>query len=186
MLCKGMGRSWAPVWRSLLTWALRWMYRRGGASTGREGENESYIFAAGNARPLDQATQHATTEMIRWLEKGPGDRCGGRAYSDGARRWNTILGNIYDPAYTMVCKMPKAVLAVGRGESEEERGERREWGLGRQSRNYINSAGRHGDQVVHAANRYGLIADACFAPVVYACTLKWRRGLPHSYKYCPS
>ncbi len=32
------------------------------------GENEAYIFTVGNARPLDQALQHATTEMVRWLQ----------------------------------------------------------------------------------------------------------------------
>jgi len=31
------------------------------------GENADYIFSVGNARPLDQALQHATTEMVRWL-----------------------------------------------------------------------------------------------------------------------
>ncbi len=74
------------------------------------GENDDYIFTAGNARPLDQALQHATTEMMRWL----------------ARDWNldtvaasTLLGqcveyevgNVFDPAYTMICKVPKRVLA---------------------------------------------------------------------------
>lgn len=73
------------------------------------GENEEYIFTVGNARPLDQALQHATTEMVRWLE----------------RDWNldvvaasTLLGqcveydvgNIFDPAYTMICKLPKRIL----------------------------------------------------------------------------
>src|SRR5262249_22680363 len=31
------------------------------------GENADYIFTVGNARPLDQALQHATTEMMQWL-----------------------------------------------------------------------------------------------------------------------
>ncbi len=73
------------------------------------GENEEYIFAAGNARPLDQATQHATTEMIRWLEKDLGiDPVGAHILMGQTVEYD--LGNIYDPAYTMVCKMPKAVL----------------------------------------------------------------------------
>jgi len=73
------------------------------------GENESYIFAAGNARPLDQATQHSTTEMIRWLEKDLGiDAVGAHILMGQTVEYD--LGNIYDPAYTMVCKMPKAVL----------------------------------------------------------------------------
>lgn len=73
------------------------------------GENEEYIFTVGNARPLDQALQHATTEMVRWLE----------------RDWNLDIeaasallglcveydiGNVFDPAYTMIGKIPKRVL----------------------------------------------------------------------------
>lgn len=30
-------------------------------------ENDEYILTIGNARPLEHALQHATTEMIRWL-----------------------------------------------------------------------------------------------------------------------
>jgi amidase len=36
------------------------------------GESTEYIFAVGNARPLDQAVQHATTEMLRWLKEDYG------------------------------------------------------------------------------------------------------------------
>ena len=36
------------------------------------GENKDEIFTLGNARPLDQALQHATTEMIRWLKEDYG------------------------------------------------------------------------------------------------------------------
>ena len=31
------------------------------------GETLDEIFAVGNARPLDQALQHATTELMNWL-----------------------------------------------------------------------------------------------------------------------
>ncbi len=73
------------------------------------GENEEYIFTAGNARPLDQALQHATTEMVRWLE---------RDWKLDVVAASTLLGqcveydvgNVYDPAYTMICKLPKRVL----------------------------------------------------------------------------
>jgi acetamidase/formamidase len=73
------------------------------------GENEDYIFTAGNARPLDQALQHATTEMMRWLE---------RDWKLEVVAASTLLGqcvkyevgNVFDPAYTMICKLPKAVL----------------------------------------------------------------------------
>ncbi len=31
------------------------------------GETKTHIFSVGNARPLDQALQHATTDMLNWL-----------------------------------------------------------------------------------------------------------------------
>ncbi|MGI8826528.1 MAG: acetamidase/formamidase family protein [Chloroflexota bacterium] len=73
------------------------------------GENADYIFSVGNARPLDQALQHATTEMSRWLVAD---------YGLDVRSVHTLMGqcveydvgNVVDPAYTMVCKMPKRVL----------------------------------------------------------------------------
>jgi amidase len=73
------------------------------------GEDAEYIFTVGNARPLDQAVQHATTEMLRWL---------GTDYGLDLRAASTLLGqaaaydlgNIFDPAYTMVCKVPKRLL----------------------------------------------------------------------------
>lgn len=73
------------------------------------GENADYIFTAGNARPLDQATQHATTEMVRWLQAD---------YGLSMREANLLLGyaveynlgNMFDPAYTMICKLPKRLL----------------------------------------------------------------------------
>lgn len=79
------------------------------------GEDERYIFAAGNARPLDQALQHATTEMARWLRAD---------YGLDLRAASTLMGqcveydigNVYDPAYTVICKMPRAVLASLRGD----------------------------------------------------------------------
>jgi amidase len=74
------------------------------------GEDSDYIFAVGNARPLDQAVQHATTEMVRWLCEGFGlDAVGAQILLGQCVEYD--LGNVYDPAYTMVCKMPKRVLA---------------------------------------------------------------------------
>ena len=54
--------------------------------------------------------QHATTEMVRWLEQD---------YGLDHRAASTLLGqcveydvgNVYDPAYTMICKLKKSVLA---------------------------------------------------------------------------
>jgi acetamidase/formamidase len=69
-------------------------------------ENEEYIFTVGNARPLIQALQHATTEMIRWIQKD---------FGLDARATHLLLGqcleydvgNVFDPAYTMVCMLKK-------------------------------------------------------------------------------
>lgn len=74
------------------------------------GENTDYIFTVGNARPLDQALQHATTEMARWLREDYGLD----AQSAGILMGQCVeynVGNVFDPAYTMVCKFPKRVLA---------------------------------------------------------------------------
>ncbi len=77
------------------------------------GENDEYIFTCGNARPLDQAVQHATTEMIRWLVNDYGyDSVGAQLLMGQTVEYD--LGNMYDPAYTMVCKMPKRVLALAK------------------------------------------------------------------------
>ncbi len=72
-------------------------------------ENEEHILTIGNARPLDQALQHATTEMIRWLQED---------FGLDARATHILLGqcveydvgNVFDPAYTMVCKLKKQFL----------------------------------------------------------------------------
>ena len=67
-------------------------------------------FTMGNARPLDQATQHATTEMVRWLMEDVGLSAAdaGLLMSQSVRY---EIGNVFDPAYTMVCRMPEATLA---------------------------------------------------------------------------
>ena len=72
-------------------------------------ENEEWIMTVGNARPLDQATQHATTEMLRWLQADYGlDALGANLLLSQCVRYD--LGNIFDPAYTMVCKLNKKWL----------------------------------------------------------------------------
>ncbi|MFN3650453.1 MAG: acetamidase/formamidase family protein [Armatimonadota bacterium] len=73
------------------------------------GENDSYLFTVGNARPLDQALQHATTEMLRWLEADYGlDTVSASLLLGQCVEYD--LGNVFDPAYTMVCKVRKSLL----------------------------------------------------------------------------
>jgi acetamidase/formamidase len=73
------------------------------------GENDEYIFTVGNARPLDQCVQHATTEMLKWLQDDYGfDPLAANVMLGQCVEYD--LGNIFDPAYTMVCKVPKKYL----------------------------------------------------------------------------
>ncbi|MFH1006580.1 MAG: acetamidase/formamidase family protein, partial [Candidatus Latescibacterota bacterium] len=73
------------------------------------GENADEIFAVGNARPLDQAVQHATTEMLRWLQSDYGlDPVGASILMGQCVTYE--VGNVFDPAYTMVCKLAKHLL----------------------------------------------------------------------------
>ncbi|MBU6335101.1 MAG: acetamidase/formamidase family protein [Chloroflexi bacterium] len=74
------------------------------------GEHAEAIFTVGNARPLDQCVQHATSEMLAWLTSEyrltPLEAC---MLLGQAARYD--LGNIFDPAYTMVCRLARTALA---------------------------------------------------------------------------
>jgi len=75
------------------------------------GENEAEIFAVGNARPLDQALQHATTEMLRWLQADYGlSEIEASLLLGQCVRYE--IGNVFDPAYTVVCKVAKQLLGA--------------------------------------------------------------------------
>jgi amidase len=75
------------------------------------GENAEFIFTIGNARPLDQALQHATTEMLRWLKQDYGldETCASLLLGQIVEY---DLANVFDPAYTMVCKVRKSFLST--------------------------------------------------------------------------
>jgi amidase len=73
-------------------------------------EDDTYVMAVGNARPLDQAVQHATTELLKLLKEDHGlDYRAGSALAGQFIRYD--VGNVFDPAYTMVAKVEKALLA---------------------------------------------------------------------------
>jgi acetamidase/formamidase len=72
-------------------------------------ENAECIMTLGNTRPLDQALQHATTEMIRWLQEDHG-LDGRSAHILLGQCVEYEVGNVFDPAYTMVCKLQKRWL----------------------------------------------------------------------------
>lgn len=71
-------------------------------------ENDEYILTAGNARPLDQAVQHATTELLRWLDELGLEKRAAHILLGQTVEYD--MGNVFDPAYTMVCKIKKSVL----------------------------------------------------------------------------
>lgn len=84
------------------------------------GENDEYIFTVGNARPLDQALQNATTEMLTWLQTDYGlDALGASLLLGQTVRYE--VGNVFDPAYTMVCKVAKRWLPERKVSSTLER-----------------------------------------------------------------
>jgi acetamidase/formamidase len=73
------------------------------------GESATEIYSVGNARPLDQALQHATTDMFNWLCSDYGLSPAAASHLMGqVVRYD--VGNVFDPAYTMVCRLEKKWL----------------------------------------------------------------------------
>ena len=67
------------------------------------------IFAIGNARPLDQALQHATTEMLNWLMEDHGLNEVEASHVMGqAVRYD--VANVFNPAYSVACRVGKKWL----------------------------------------------------------------------------
>lgn len=67
------------------------------------------IATIGNARPLDQATQICTTEMLRWLPQEFGlEPAAAHLWLQQTVRYE--VGNIFDPAYSMACRLPREFL----------------------------------------------------------------------------
>jgi len=75
------------------------------------GETEDFIFAIGNARPLDQALQHATSEMMAWLAADYGlDALAASHLLGQAVRYD--VANVFNPAYSVACRLSKSVMAA--------------------------------------------------------------------------
>lgn len=83
--------------------------RKGSAIAWPRIETAAELIAVGNARPLDQALQHATTELIAWLEQD---------YGLGIEAASALLGqcisydvaNVFNPAYSVAARIAKDVL----------------------------------------------------------------------------
>ena len=73
-------------------------------------ETDTHLIALGNARPLDQALQHATTELVRWLcaEHGYNVRAASHLLGQASEY---DIGNVFDPAYTVAAKIARAHIA---------------------------------------------------------------------------
>jgi amidase len=72
-------------------------------------EDGDAIMAIGNGRPLDQAMQFATTEMLRWLQTDYRlDPTGANLLLGSCVKYD--IGNVCDPEYTVVCRLAKKWL----------------------------------------------------------------------------
>jgi amidase len=72
-------------------------------------DDGTFVMAVGNARPLDQAVQHATTELVTLLHEDYGlDYPAASTLLGQCIRYD--VGNVFDPAYTLVAKVEKALL----------------------------------------------------------------------------
>lgn len=72
-------------------------------------ENDDYIMVLGSARPLLQALQHATTELLRWLIEDYGfDERGASLLMGHALEYE--IANVVDPHFTVVAKIKKVLL----------------------------------------------------------------------------
>lgn len=73
------------------------------------GSNATDIFTIGNARPLDQALQHATTEMLNWLMEDHGlDEVAASHIMGQVVRYD--IANVFNPAYSVACRIAKSAL----------------------------------------------------------------------------
>jgi len=89
---------------------LRFSVRKKYSIRWPRGENKTHIFTIGNARPLEQAVQHATTEMHRWLcdEYNHNTVSASLLMGQSAQY---VIGNVFNPAYTVSCKILKKHLS---------------------------------------------------------------------------
>ncbi len=72
-------------------------------------ETATHLIALGNARPLEEALQYATTGLMRWLRADYG--YDGRAASHlFGQAIEYDIGNVFDPAYTIAAKIAKDLV----------------------------------------------------------------------------
>jgi len=72
-------------------------------------ETSDYLMSVGSARPLEDATRIASHDLIRWLVDDFGFQSV-EAYELLGLALELRVGNVVDPNYTVVAKLPKAHL----------------------------------------------------------------------------
>ncbi|HUS05383.1 MAG TPA: acetamidase/formamidase family protein, partial [Bryobacteraceae bacterium] len=76
-------------------------------------ENQDFILVLGSSRALNEALQHATTELLRWLMESYGfDERGASLLLGQAMEYE--IANVVDPEFTIVAKMRKRYLGSPR------------------------------------------------------------------------
>src|SRR5580658_11019905 len=76
-------------------------------------ENQDFIMALGSSRALNEALQHATTELMRWLMDSYGfDERGASLLLGQGMEYD--ISNVVDPEFTVVAKMRKRYLGQPR------------------------------------------------------------------------
>jgi amidase len=73
------------------------------------GETLDEIFTVGNARPLDQALQHATTELMNWLTTDFGLDLIEASHVLG-QCVQFDIANVYNPAYSVACRLSRKAI----------------------------------------------------------------------------
>src|SRR5215469_7124658 len=72
-------------------------------------ENQDFIMVLGSSRAINEALQHATTELMRWLMESYGfDERGASLLLGQGMEYE--IANVVDPEFTIVAKMPKRYL----------------------------------------------------------------------------
>ena len=77
-------------------------------------ENSDFIAVLGSSRALNEALQHATTELMKWLVDSYGfDERGASLLLGQAMEYD--ISNVVDPEFTIAAKMRKRYLGQPRG-----------------------------------------------------------------------
>ena len=71
-----------------------------------------FIMVLGSSRAINEAMQHATTELMRWLMADYGfDERGASLLLGQAMEFE--ISNVVDPVFTIVAKMRKPAWEIG-------------------------------------------------------------------------